>query len=294
MAETDTDTTTTDTTATEGAATDATGAASTTSETTTETSATTVASWRDGLDGELKEFADRYADPKSVVEAALKFRKDNSSMVRVPGKDATPEQVAAFRNAIGAPKTAAEYKFELPAGQEVTDSDKAIQAKIAEVFHANNVPAVAAQAISKVVNELVANIDAEKDRVALRFREQGEAALRKEWGADFDKTLPLKNLALKEFGTPALVDFLNNTHINGGKLGDHHDIIRFFAMVGLKMNEGGLEEAVTVDQAQSAAEEMAQILRDNPPMSEKYKTPAIQRRMAELSAKVDAAKRAAA
>ncbi len=291
MADTET-TTTTDTTATEGAATDTTGAAPAVEATTTETVPAT--SWRDGLEGEHKDFADRYASPKDVVDAALKFRKENSSMVRVPGKDAKPEQVEAFRNALGVPKTAAEYKFEVPAGHEVTDADKAIHAKVAEVFHNNNVPAAAAQAISRVVNELVASVDAENDRVALKFREQGEAALRKEWGSDYDKTLPLKNLALNEFGTPALKDFLDNTHVKGGKLGDHPDIVRFFAMVGMKMKEGGLEEAVTADQGQSAAEEMARLLRENPPMSEKYKDPAIQRRMAELSAKVDAARRAAA
>src|SRR5205823_13047398 len=108
------------------------------------------ADWRASItDPEHVEFAKRMASPADAVKSAVDLRKLNSSMIRVPGKDATAEDRAKFHKAIGVPETVEGYTFDI--GREATDADKAIQGKIAAAAFEHGVPATALAGITKVV-----------------------------------------------------------------------------------------------------------------------------------------------
>ena len=122
----------------------------TTSEETTETKAeeqksngkdeptetTDADAWRDSIeDPELRKVADRLASPTAAVQAIADLRK-RDSQTRVPGKDASEKDVAAYHKAIGVPEKADGYEFTVPEGHDPTDADKAFQAWAGETFHA--------------------------------------------------------------------------------------------------------------------------------------------------------------
>lgn len=291
---TDATTTATDTTAATTTATDTTAAATTTQATTTDASAAaatttaattadaTATDWRSGItDPEHKEFATRLATPADAVKVALDLRKANSAMIKVPGKDASAEDRAKFNKAIGVPETAEGYKFEL--GREPTEADKAIQGKIAAAAFEHGVPATALAGITKVVTELATAAKAEENRVAVEARAASEAALRREWGADYEANKTLASRAVQAFGEvkshPEVVDFFDKTMVNGQKLGDHPVMVRMLGNIGRRMGEGEFIGAVGSDQRASLQTELQQLMTDNPPGTEKYKAPAVQARI---------------
>lgn len=53
-------------------------------------------------------------DAKSVAKLAHEQAKMLGNAIRIPGKDATPEEVQAYREKLGVPKTADEYEFTVP------------------------------------------------------------------------------------------------------------------------------------------------------------------------------------
>lgn len=239
--------------------------------------------WRSSItDPDHLEFAKRHASIADLAKSGVDLRKANGAMTRVPGKDASPEDIAKFNKLVGVPATAAEYKWDKPEGREFTDADKAIQSKLGDIFLANRIPAEAGTALSKAVNELAAGIKDEQNRVAMQAREATTATLRKELGADYDGHLVLADRAVKQWGNPGFVDLLNKS-VDGVKLGDHPDFVRVFGSIGRRMGEGGFIGAVGGTERQSLQSELHKLMSDNPPGTPKYAQPEVQRRVTEIN-----------
>lgn len=254
--------------------------------TATEPVAAPITDWRAGItDPDAKEFASRLTTPADAVKIALDFRKANSAMIKVPAKDASAEDRAKFNKAIGVPDTVEGYTFEL--GREPTEADKAIQGNLARIALDNGIPAGAMGALARAVTELATAQKAEENRVAVEARAANEAALRKEWGADYEANKTLATRAVQAFGEvkshPEVIDFFDKTIVNGQKLGDHPVMVRMLGNIGRRMGEGEFIGAVGSDQRTSLQTELGQIMADNPPGTEKYKAPAVQARISQIN-----------
>lgn len=256
--------------------------AASTPETTTEAAA--EADWRASItDPGMAEFAKRIASPADAVKIAFDLRKANGSMIKVPGKDAKPEELATFRKALGVPETMNGYTFEMPEGVEPSETDKAFQVRMAEVFHETGVPAGTAMAMNKAWNEMTAAAEAEAARLAKQGFEDAQAGLKKELGAEYEPSRQVANRALQTFGGDELVSFLQDTVVNGHRLSDHPRIFKAFATIGRRMGEADFIGAVSQDEKSTIQGEIDQLMRDNPPGSPKYSDPKVQKRIRELS-----------
>jgi hypothetical protein len=243
--------------------------------------AATAADWRAGLEGDQLEFSKRLNTPHDAVKVALDLRKANSGMVRLPGKDAKPEEVATFRKAIGVPETPDAYSFAVE-GYEPTDFDKAAYSRLGKVLHKHNATAALSTDVAAEYQAIQQEMIAEQDRVALKAREDADASLRKEMGADYEPGLELAKRAVRTFGDDGLVG-LFDTVVNGRKLGDDPAVIKAFMKIGRRMGEGEFIGAVGTDQRQGLEAELQQIMRDNPPGTDRYRQPAIQTRLRQIN-----------
>src|SRR6187431_2428672 len=139
------------------------------------------ADWRTGLPEDLRATAERFASTADAVRAIESFRK-RESQVRVPGKNATEEEVAAYRKAVGIPDKPDAYEFaDLPKGQELTDEIKASRQEWGKRFHELGIPKDTAKVLSQLVNDdqqrfMAAQV--ENDKV---FAKSQEDMLRGEW-----------------------------------------------------------------------------------------------------------------
>ena len=62
--------------------------------------------WREFIEGEDgQKYAERFTDLNSLVSGSIDMRKQLSSAIVPPGKDASDEQIAAYRKAIGIPRS---------------------------------------------------------------------------------------------------------------------------------------------------------------------------------------------
>ncbi len=133
--------------------------------------------------------------PEALIERAIKLdgQLKAEGRVKIPGEGATPEEVAAFRKAIGVPDegTASAYDFKDPGfdpNSGVT-FDQGMSDWAAKVFHEAGVPKSMAKGIFDAWNQkITADVAAENERVANMGRET-EAALRREFGQTYETAM---------------------------------------------------------------------------------------------------------
>jgi len=218
----------------------------TTPETTTPTAATTTPapavsssatpwyeSLPDGLKGEkaLHQFKDvggvaqAYLETKKLVGAKL------DGMVKVPGKDAKPEEVAAYRAAIGVPKLASDYTLTVPDATGKTVDTKRLEAA-APFFHKAGFTQDQVQALAEWA------LTEEKSRTAAA-NEANLASLDKladEWGEmTFNRRAQLALRTVDRFGSPELKAWLTSSGAT-----NQPELFKLFAQIGEQFAEDGI------------------------------------------------------
>ncbi len=205
--------------------------------------------WRSDLDEDLKKTADRFTSKSDAIRAIQAFQK-RESQVRVPGKNATDEEVATYHKAIGIPENAEGYEFpEPPEGTELTDDQKADRAEWGTRFHKLGISKDAAKELIEL-----AGVDTQRQNEASvkadeKFSKEQEETLRSEWkGEDYDKNITLANRAVAKIAEQAglSLDDLGKIETKDGRfLLDRPEMSKLFAVIGREMAEGTLGGAIT-------------------------------------------------
>lgn len=201
------------------------------------------ASWRKLLAGEddkSLKLLERYSDPKSFLgahnEAVTKLTSKMDGMVKLPGDGATDEEKQSFAKAIGIPEAPDKYQITVkpPEGLEVGDADKAFLSKAVAKLHASGGLAASPQ-VANIAHEIYYDFMQEQAATmaaaAVVKAREGEAILRKEWGADYETNLGLANEAIKAYGAgdKELNGLLEKQFADGTTLGAYPSIIRMLS-----------------------------------------------------------------
>ena len=193
--------------------------------------------WRETVSDELKDTATRFNSIDDALRSVKNLQK-REGQVRVPGKEATDDEISAYHKAIGVPKAANDYNL-VPEG--ATDQEKAGLENWSSRFHELNVPKDTAAKLVEMVNKdqeafIEAQIKADEE-----FAKEQESALRDEWKGDFDKNKTIANRSLSAIAERAGVDVEALTKVetkDGRFLLDNADMLRLFATIGREMSEG--------------------------------------------------------
>ena len=162
--------------------------------------------WLDALPDDAKDYKDTLAKYKSVPDMAKALANANALIGKklgVPGEKSSPEEVAAFRKAMGVPEALEEYKFapdQLPDGMTWSDE---FAKPFAEVAHKHNIPPGAMKALA---NQFAVYERHKFDAIQSTFEKQrGDAinSLKQEWGGDFDAKIGIAKQAAKMAGVDA-------------------------------------------------------------------------------------------
>lgn len=214
------------------------------------------ADWRAGLKtDDAKKFAESSPDIEHLVNRALDMRRQLSTAVVRPGKDAKPEEIAAYRARIGVPENPDGYEF-TSINDEPTEVDRQFFGIMGKLFHEHDVPAETAKALNAAFNEFSVGLQKAQVEADKEYAEATEADLRKLWGAEWDKNNEFaQRAAAAVFGD----DFeeAKSIEMKTGKfLLDHPLMVRAFAAVGREMAEGGLVPPLD-DSARDAIDDQA-------------------------------------
>lgn len=179
----------------------------------------------------------------------------------IPGKDATPEQIAEFRTKLGVPAKPEEYGLKLPEGLTEDKLDKARVDAWKKHLHDQGVPKAAAEAL--ITQYLTDEHSLMQARAKAQADEQKAWAtqLKEQFGNEYDTKVNLARYALEQFKDPALISWLEETGA-----GSHPAVVAFFSKVGQALSDdsprsgggsgtGGNGEPRTAAQAQAALNE---------------------------------------
>ena len=216
--------------------------------------------WRADIPEELKKTADKFSSADEAIRAIENFRK-RESQIRVPGKDASEEDVAKYRKATGIPDKAEDYEF--PEVEEVTDELKASRTEWGKRFHDMGITKDQAKLLSQLVNDdgekiMAAQVEADK-----AFAKTQEETLRDEWkGDDYEKNKTFANRAFSEIANRAGLSLEDLTKIetkDGRFLMDRAEMLKLFSVIGREMSEGTLGPAISESERDTVEEEIAGI-----------------------------------
>lgn len=228
--------------------------------------------WRVKLAGDDVKFAkrlERMQSPADLAKAyrALEVKMSSGEVKAALDKDATPEQVAAWRKDNGIPETPDGYLAALPDGIVLGDEDKPFAAEFAAKMHDLNAPpAVVAQAIAwdRQRQEKAAEERAIADKA---FQTEAGDALRAEWGAEFRGNINAIGNMLEatnpgeDANGRSFKDLLLGARLaDGSVLGDNPLALKWMARMSAEMNPAGtVVPGVGGSQASSVADEIAEI-----------------------------------
>ena len=217
-------------------------------ETTTTTTTEPVTDWRAGLTGDFAPLAQDKSlaeiKGKDWTEAGPILAKNyvtTKALVGAkpvglmpPGEKATAEEKAAYdtalRKTLGVPDAPTGYTITRPdVALDGTWDVKAETAFLAAMHKAGASPAVVQTAINVYGQMERARLEADKADA-----QTVGAALRTEWGPNYDAHLGRANRAVQEFGGDELVDYLTTSG-----LGRHPLMVKAWAKVGDALVEHG-------------------------------------------------------
>ena len=166
-------------------------------------------------------------------------------MISVPGEDASDEDKAKFRAALGVPDSPDGYEIKLPDPKDLPEElhpNEQTQTKLASfvaALHAVDAPpAVIQAAVDWYYGDVKQTLG---DHVAAlkEYKSTQDAALKAEWGNDYKANVTLGNRTIHAFvADEKQSDALLGLELKeGGLLGAHPTFNRFAAAVGRGMGE---------------------------------------------------------
>jgi hypothetical protein len=145
----------------------------------------------------------KYADPLSALKSD--FHKERllgkkSAAVLVPNEKSSPEDVAAFRTALGVPESADGYKFKPDQLPEGLDWDEGAAKTFAEIAHRHNVAPGAMRELTQAYVAMLGQQSQQQQAAAIGSIEDAKGQLKKLWGNDYDKQIVTAGRVAKSIG----------------------------------------------------------------------------------------------
>lgn len=146
--------------------------------------------WREqyaGTDEKKLNELKRYASPKAALDGlfAAKQRISSGQLAPALKPNATPEEIAEYRQAHGVPESPDKYEIKLSGDRKIEEEDKASLNKLLTRLHAANARPEVANAVVEAFYDIEQEILTEQEQSDQQARSDVEETLRAEWGGDF-------------------------------------------------------------------------------------------------------------
>lgn len=191
-----------------------------------------------GTDEKVLKRLSRYGTLDEAIKAGIEAQNKIGSMSARPGKDASPEEMAAYRELNGIPESADKYEFNLPDGIVLGEADKPYVDAFTKVAHEENLTPAQVNKLAAAHLEM-----REKDIQARAIADHESLAKTKEtlkspevWGSEVELNINLINGMLD--GAPQGVkEQLNGARLaDGSPLGNHIPTLQWLATMAREQN----------------------------------------------------------
>ncbi len=217
-----------------------TATSSATAEPTTVVATPAPASWRDTLPDELKaeKSLESFKGVPDLAKAFVETKRMVGQKFAPPGKDAKPEDVAAFRKAMGVPEAPDGYALEIPEIALEMGWDAAIEKDFRATMHALGAPA---PLVSEIVN-YYGKMEMARNEAATAEAKALGAKLKQEWGLMYEPRMARVNRMIADAelgGGPELVQAFQTAGHVVNAAGRHPLIIKLLGAVADNLYEAG-------------------------------------------------------
>lgn len=199
------------------------------------------AAWRTSIPDELRPTVDRFNSPADLAQSYANLRKRLDTPFQSPGENASADDISLYRKRLGVPDSPDGYQINTPealttlAGDAGADGLAEQMKQFAAKAHELNAPPAVAQGLMDFYAEIRQGEMQQAQETMAQSRARAEAALKKEWGEDYQENITIANRAIKTFGGD--YEALLEKTVNGVPLGDDPDFIKFAASFGRNIGE---------------------------------------------------------
>ena len=202
------------------------------------------ADWRDTVskgDAKLLARMGRYASPAAAMEAlvAAQNRIAAGELKPVLGKNATPEQVKEYRDAMGIPETP--DKYDLGKDIKIEGMDPTLLGEVLKEAHESNQTPDQVKATLKAWAKISQSVKEQQFESDVNVQKTSEDALRAEWGAEYRRNINLIHGMLDGTASPGLKDKIMGGRLaDGTPIGSSPDALKFLVGLALIQNPAGV------------------------------------------------------
>jgi hypothetical protein len=237
---------------------------------------------------------ERITDPAGIygMYREAESRLTSGGLIKVPGKDAKPEEVAEYHKALGVPEKPEDYlkAMTLENGAVIGEADKPLLDGVLAAMHKSGAPPAA---VNAMVNWYYAEQEkqaADLDEADDAFRREAEQALKEEFGASFKRSV---NAIAPLFATaPGGTDISNDqslyARLMGGRtadgrvIGNDPDMVRFLIGLAREVNPAATLTEDGDQSGKSIDDELADIQKLRTTEPKRYWSASVQARELEL------------
>lgn len=188
-----------------------------------------------GGDEKLLSSLERYKS----VDAISKAFKEARAAAKQAGKPivlsdkATPEEVKAYREAMGIPEEAKDYPVAFREGFQASDADKETLDSFKEYLHAKNADPRAASAALEWYQDFATAQQQQLSANLAKVAKETQSTLRNEWGGEYDGNLNAASELMKShLGEDGFGEMMNLRLMDGSRLQDNIAFVKMMAQLG--------------------------------------------------------------
>jgi hypothetical protein len=248
--------------------------------------------WRADMasgDEKLAKTLERYATPADAAKALREAQKAISEGWRQgPPKDATPEQIAAYREANGVPESVDGYLETLPDGLVIGKEDEGLAKDFLAKMHEAHAPAEYVHNALAWYNQLQEQQVQEQQNADVEFHNYSINELREEWGPEYQMNVNSISNLINSVAEPLpdgtdFAEWLQSARTPDGQLlGDHPAFLKTLLSVAKQVNPAGVtmpgEGMGQIDSVNGEIEQIEKLMNqgskeywDDPKKQERYR-----------------------
>ena len=173
-------------------------------------------------DKEVQDLVSNFRTIGDLVDYVMRVETEMMDMVKLPGENATEEEIKEFYEQIGVPESPDQYAVEHWKDPEGNSFDGPVRDAILEAMHEAKLSKSQAQHVYSKIGEILAKkMEIEKEELEEKARE-AEEYFRIKWGARYQKNMSDILDVIHKYGGAELVD-----EIDRSGLGNNIDFIKF-------------------------------------------------------------------
>lgn len=197
--------------------------------------------WRASIsDPDLRRQAEKFTSPAAVLKSYSALQQKLGRAVVPPGEGASQEDIEAYHRRLGVPDDPTDYGLARPEDwpQELPFDD-GLLGQAADLFQDIGLNRAQAKQLADWYNEASLSAARQLADQEKRAIDTAAAALRRDWGRNFESQMELADRAFRRFFGKDTDVARQVTLSDGSKLGNNPLVIRAFAEIGRQIGESG-------------------------------------------------------